>query len=229
MKHILSGLHLKGYKKTLIVFCLFLLYSCRTIPPVSDNNGETITWAEDAKENNKELTDIQLKLIEGAYWSEGRKKLIIEGKKFNIDCSGTVMAVYYYAGIDLSRDFAEYTGGGVSRIYQYLKDKNLIYYTDDPSPGDIIFWDNTFDSNNDGKRNDRLTHMGIVVNVSEDGTVTYLHEHYRKGIIFESMNLKSPDDPEKNSAMRMRGTGMEGGWLASHLYRESGMGYKLDK
>ncbi len=137
------------------------------------------------------------------------------------------MAVYYYAGIDLSKDFNKYQGGGVSRIYQYLKDKKLIYYTENPVPGDILFWDNTYDANGNGTRDDILTHMGIVVDVTENETITYIHEHYRKGIIFEHMNLKDPENYDVNAAMRMRGTGMEGGWLSSHLYKESGMGYKL--
>lgn len=138
------------------------------------------------------------------------------------------MAVYYYAGIDLSRDFAQYSGGGVSRIYQYLSEKGLVYDTNKLFPGDIIFWDNSFDANGDGKRNDPLTHMGIVTDINKDGTVYYIHEHYKKGIIEESMNLLLPDDISKNSAMRMRGSGMEGGWLSSHLFRESAMAYELE-
>lgn len=180
-------------------------------------------------ENPADLTETQEKLIEGSHWALGKTKLTVNGKTFNLDCSGTVMAIYYYAGIDLSRNFNKYKGGGTSRIYQYLDDHDLIYETKMPVPGDIIFWDNTYDSNGDNVRNDKLTHMGIVVEVSEDGTVTYLHEHYRKGIILESMNLKAPDDTDANSAMRMRGTGMEGGWLSSHLFRELAMGYILEE
>ncbi len=176
-----------------------------------------------------ELTETQEKLIEGSHWALGKSKLNVNGKAFNLDCSGTVMAIYYYAGIDLSRDFNKYSGGGTSRIYQYLDDKNLLYETKIPVPGDIIFWDNTYDYNGDGLRNDLLTHMGIVVEIAEDGTVTYLHEHYKKGIILESMNLKFPEDIDANSAMRMKGTGMEGGWLSSHLFRELAMGYILDE
>ncbi|MDA3811420.1 MAG: CHAP domain-containing protein [Spirochaetaceae bacterium] len=216
MRYILSAPDIK-VKYYLLMLILIVLYSCRTTSALVEIRPED------------DLSDTQEKIVEGANWALGRKTLNVNGRTFNVDCSGTVMAIYYYAGIDLGKDFSKYTGGGTSRIYQYLDDKELLYDTKLPVPGDIIFWDNTFDANGDGKRNDYLTHMGIVVEVSEWGTVTYIHENYRKGIIFESMNLLSPEDLKTNSAMRMKGTGMKGGWLASHLYRESAMGYKLEK
>jgi len=221
LKHILSGCHIKG-KLLIITLIVITISSCQSVP-------ETAEEGQEAPERETVLTETQAKLVEGSHWALGKSKLNVNGKIFNLDCSGTVMAVYYYAGIDLSRDFNKYNGGGTSRIYQYLDDNELLYNSEMPVPGDIIFWDNTFDSNGDGVRNDNLTHMGIVVEVEENGTVTYLHEHYKKGIILELMNLKSPDDTAANSAMRMRGTGMEGGWLSSHLYRELAMGYKLEE
>jgi len=222
LKHILSAWGIKGFNPLIALFLCSVL-SCKTIPePIGELPSKAV-------EEEETLSETQEKVVEGANWALGRTTLNVNGRIFNLDCSGTVMAVYYYAGIDLSRDFGKYSGGGTSRIYQYLDDKKLLYNTLNPVPGDIIFWDNTFDSNGDGIRNDYLTHMGIVVEVSELGTITYLHEHYKKGIILETMNLVIPDDLEENSAMRMRGTGMEGGWLASHLYRESAMGYKLEE
>jgi len=201
-----------------------LLWSCATTP-----EGGEPSVPEESKKEKAPLTATQEKVIEGSYWALGKRQLKVRDKVFNLDCSGTVMAIYYYAGIDLSRDFAKYSGGGTERIFRYLEEKELLYDTEMPVPGDIIFWDNTYDKNGDGKRNDKLTHVGIVVEVDEEGTITYLHEHYKKGIILETMNLKIPDDQEKNSAMRMKGTGMDGGWLSSHLYRILAMAYELEE
>lgn len=217
MKPILSVCPIK-VKHLVPILIAILSLSCKSVPKTEISTTGAIRG---------ELTRTQEKLIEGSHWALGRTTLNVNGRLFNLDCSGTVMAIYYYAGIDLSRDFQKYTGGGTSRIYQYLDDKKLIYNTKIPVPGDIIFWDNTYDANGDGIRNDYLTHMGIVVEVEQNGNVTYIHEHYKKGIILESMNLQFPDDTTANSAMRMRGTGMKGGWLSSHLYRESAMGYIL--
>lgn len=220
MKHILSACPTR-VNPLLYILIMMTFWSCHSLQ-------ETVS-EKDVSANSPNLTDTQRKLVEGSHWALGKSKLNVNGKVFNLDCSGTVMAIYYYAGIDLSRDFNKYSGGGTSRIYQYLDDKNLLYETKMPVPGDIIFWDNTYDYNGDGLRNDVLTHMGIVVEVAGDGTVTYLHEHYKKGIILESMNLKFPEDTDANSAMRMKGTGMEGGWLSSHLFRELAMGYILEE
>lgn len=225
MKHILSG----WISKVLISFIALFTFSCATTAPeeIPIETIEVELVIEEPEE--KALSATQEKVVEGAHWALGKTQLNVNGRVFNLDCSGTVMAIYYHAGIDLARDFAKYSGGGTERIFKYLEDKELLYHSDMPSPGDIIFWDNTYDKNGDGQRNDYLTHVGIVVDVEEDGTVSYLHEHYKKGIILEKMNLKYPDDVERNAAMRMRGTGMDGGWLSSHLYRILAMGYLLDE
>ena len=226
MKRILSASTTKAAKgnRYIALLATTLLWSCATSPEV----GKT-PHPDKSQGGNVPLTKTQEKVIEGSYWALGKSQLKVRDKVFNLDCSGTVMAIYYYAGIDLSRDFAKYSGGGTERIFRYLEEKELLYDTEMPVPGDIIFWDNTYDKNGDGKRNDKLTHVGIVVEVDEEGTITYLHEHYKKGIILETMNLKIPDDQEKNSAMRMKGTGMDGGWLSSHLYRILAMAYELEE
>ena len=64
-----------------------------------------------------------------------------------------------------------------------------------PRPGDIIFWDNTWDANGDGiLDNDPRTHAGVVLSVDADGTIHYVHEHIVKGVTIESMNLLHPRD-----------------------------------
>ncbi len=166
----------------------------------------------------------------------GVEKLFVKGKSFSHDCSGTVMAIYWYAGIDLTKNFSRYTGGGTERIYKYLKDEGLLYRTKLPAPGDIIFWDNTYDKNKNGKTDDYLTHMGMVVSVDKTGTIEYIHENYRKGIILARMNLYKTDtyfeiiEGKKiilNDPMRMRGSPKSKQWLSSQLYRDFAMAYLL--
>jgi len=203
---------------------LILLEACATVAPPAVNPA-----ARGAEE-------IRRKLAEGGQYVLGKKELIIRGKRFNMDCTGTVLAIYYYAGIDLARDFNKYTGNGVTRLYKSLEAEELLYDTRYPVTGDIIFWDNTYDRNEDGKWNDPLTHVGMVMNVSADGDVEYVHLNYHKGIIVEDMNLRHPEIHQQiekgrmriiNSPMRMKQAGKAHpeNWLSGQLFKIFGMGY----
>ena len=212
---------------------LLLLCSCATAapPPARVSSGPSILSPAAAK-----TKDVRQKLAEGGNYVLGKKELVIRGKRFNMDCTGAVLAIYYYAGIDLARDFNKYNGNGVTRLYRSLESKDLLYETQYPVTGDIIFWDNTYDRNKDGKRNDSLTHVGMVMNAFSDGTIEYVHLNYRRGIIIEYMNLREPDVYQQlqkgqvrivNSPMRMKQAGKDHpeDWLASHLYKTFAMGY----
>jgi hypothetical protein len=153
-----------------------------------------------------------------------------------MDCTGAVLAIYYYAGIDLARDFDKYGGNGVTRLYRSLEAQRLLYDTRYPVTGDIIFWDNTYDRNEDGRWNDSLTHVGMVMEVSRSGDVEYVHLNYRRGIIIENMNLRNPEVHREmmkgrlrivNSPMRMKqpGNPHPETWLSGQLFNIFGMGY----
>jgi hypothetical protein len=180
--------------------------------------------------------EIRSKLAEGGRYILGKRELIIRGRRFNMDCTGAVLAIYYYAGIDLARDFNKYTGNGVTRLYKSLEAQKLLYDTRYPVTGDIIFWDNTYDRNEDGLWNDPLTHVGMVMNVSPEGNVEYVHLNYRRGIIIENMNLRKPEIYQRmergtmrivNSPMRMKQAGKQHPekWLSGQLFNIFGMGY----
>jgi len=205
---------------------LFLiLSSCVSLP-----GNEEILPASALKGDN--LTKTQIQLVEGAQKVLGARRLDIGGRVYPLDCTGTIMAIYAYAGIDLQSPLSQFSGNGVTRLYRYLESLDLIYSSELPLPGDLVFWDNTYDRNSDGKWNDTLTHVGMVVAVDNDGTVHYVHHNYRKGIVLARMNLLQPDtvtegNKQLNSAMRMRDGKVYPRWLSSHLYRELGKGWEL--
>jgi hypothetical protein len=184
------------------------------------------------------FSSLQATLLEGTRQVLGQTRLEINGKSFPYDCSGTVRAIYWFAGIDLARRFARYGGNGVNRLYRTLEDLQLLYDTTRPVPGDLIFWDNTYDRNGDGEWNDPLTHAGMVVRTAEDGGIEYVHLNYHKGIVIEFINLLDSDTHQVkaggtvrivNSPMRLGAAGRSqpGRWLASHLYRKFGMAYRV--
>ena len=129
-----------------------------------------------------------------------------DDRSYGLDCSGALLAIYYRAGIDLEKCYTGYEGNGVKRLYSALRDNKLIYNAKIPAAGDIIIWDNTYDRNEDREFNDYFTHVGMVVDVDRDGTITYAHHNYRLGIVYEKMNLLHPNSTELNSPMRMRGS-----------------------
>jgi hypothetical protein len=212
----------------MLTVALILLEACATAPPRVQ--PERINPAARGSEETRR------KLAEGGQYVLGKQELIIRGKRFNMDCTGAVLAIYYYAGIDLARDFNKYTGNGVTRLYKSLEAQELLYDTRYPVTGDIIFWDNTYDRNEDGRWNDPLTHVGMVMNVSTTGDVEYVHLNYRRGIIIENMNLRKPEIHQRmekgqmriiNSPMRMKQAGVAHpeNWLSGQLFKIFGMGY----
>jgi hypothetical protein len=193
----------------MLTVALILLEACATAPPRVQ--PERINPAARGSEETRR------KLAEGGQYVLGKQELIIRG-------------------IDLARDFNKYTGNGVTRLYKSLEAQELLYDTRYPVTGDIIFWDNTYDRNEDGRWNDPLTHVGMVMNVSTTGDVEYVHLNYRRGIIIENMNLRQPEIHQQmergqmrivNSPMRMKqpGKGHPENWLSGQLFKIFGMGY----
>lgn len=150
------------------------------------------------QEIDKPLTSDEKAVIASAGSLMGKapnSRVNVNGRTFTLDCIGTVSAIFYGMHIDVQADFSRYSGDGVNRLYQTLKALNVLHKDTYPRPGDVIFWDNTWDANGDGKLNDDpRTHAGIVLAVDADGTIHYVHEHVIKGVTVEVMNLLHPHD-----------------------------------
>lgn len=223
---------MKEFRMLLICLLLLSLWACQ-LPVIRDAAFSPPEVKEDIKTKN-----YREKVVEGAYHLVKTQNLTVRGKRFSPDCSGTVLAIYYYAGIDLTREYHLFKGGGVERIYATLEKYNLLHKETFPQPGDIVFWDNTYDRNGDKRWNDELTHVAVVVAVTPDGDIDYVHYHYTQGIIIEKMNLKHRETHTRkgsggapvvvNSPMRMKSQNWDNTrWLASHLFRTFGRGYYL--
>ncbi|MBI9101091.1 MAG: C40 family peptidase [Spirochaetales bacterium] len=143
----------------LLLTLLILTSSCQTMNPEKIPHR-----GEEEKREGITLSPIQEQLIIEAHDLIGAEVLNGGGKTFRNDCTGTIEALYARVGIELGRELGKYSGNSVARLYKYLDEKQLLYQTKDPAPGDIIFWDNTWDANEDGKFNDPFTHAGVVIN-----------------------------------------------------------------
>ena len=177
-------------------------------PPVADGVAYTVPQGgtaatrgayRDREELTQPLSEDEQAVIASARTLIGRgpeSRVIVNGRTFVLDCIGTVSAIFYGMNVDVQKDFRRYGGDGVGRLYQSLKARNVLHRDALPRPGDIIFWDDTWDANGDGNlSDDALTHAGVVISVDPDGTIHYVHEHIIKGVVVESMNLLHPRDP----------------------------------
>jgi hypothetical protein len=116
------------------------------------------------------------------------------GKNFNTDCSGFVSYIYYKVGIDLNkynyRNLPDLSFG----IFQGLEKAGFTYREKDESQiGDLVFFDNTYDANQNTIWDDFCSHVGIVTQIDENHTITFIH-YGSKGLAKGYLNLYYPND-----------------------------------
>ena len=152
----------------------------------------------------------------------------VDGKRYNPDCSGFVAAVYAAEGIPFDRLMARVSPretSGAAAAYQAMKAYGVTFGGGGawPSPGDLVFFDDTYDRNRDGRADDPFTHLGVVEHVS-GATVVFLHRG-GKAVVRASMTLDQPDrtvgaDGRRlNSPMRSRRPPLRAGQtLAGQLF-----------
>lgn len=131
-------------------------------------------------------------------------------------CNGLIEDVLRDAGLDLR--------GNVRTLYATMKERGWVHRRKVPAAGDVVFFDRTYDSNGNGRQDDDLSHIALVISVDSDGTVHMVHRG-SKGIRPLTMNLKDPsarrDEAGKvlNSWLGKPGYAKEGAKMAGELWR----------
>jgi hypothetical protein len=99
-----------------------------------------------------------------------------------------VWSVYGLNGVDFSSGARR----SISTLFRECKERGKIYHASRPAIGDVVFFHNTDDLNDDGRNNDWYTHAAIVEGLGDDGRATLLG--YRGDEVQRFvMNLESPD------------------------------------
>ncbi|MGL4676750.1 MAG: CHAP domain-containing protein [Brevinema sp.] len=114
----------------------------------------------------------------------------INNFRYNGDCSGFIAFLFHLAGLNLLKLYG-IGDSGVSAIWDGLSKQNFILDHQELQVGDILFFDNTYDKNKNGRWDDDFSHIGVVESVDEYKTVTYLH-YGSRGVVRAKMNLKHP-------------------------------------
>jgi hypothetical protein len=110
--------------------------------------------------------------IRASLWV-GLPSLRAVSRSVNDDCSGLANLAYRRRGLSLLPERTLPGENGVAAIYRKARSLGSLHAT--PRPGDLVFFRETYDRNRDGRRNDGLTHIGVVERVERDGTVTFVH------------------------------------------------------
>lgn len=138
---------------------------------------------------------------------------------FRDDCSGYVCAVYNRAGYPLE--------GNTALLWERARAAGAVHHRKVPSPGDLAFFDDTYDRDRDGRVNDELTHVALVLEVGADGTILLAHGGTGQGRTTMVMNLRRPDvrrdeaGAEINDYLRVRRDSDPAGakYLSGELWR----------
>lgn len=141
----------------------------------------------------------------------GETKVAVDGVPFRSDCSGFVTACYSSVGLTLV-DPTVPAKSGTELIFKTLKKRGRIVASGRSKPGDLVFFHNTWDKNNNRLRDDRFTHIGLVERVEDDGRVHFVH--YASGVV--KRGVLSPHQPNR---FRDSETGL---MLNSHIRRGGG-------
>ena len=105
----------------------------------------------------------------------GAKTIESNGRRVAYDCAGVTRAVFLKHGIDLyGGEPSDPHANGVQLIHEYIRQQGTFHQGPVVHPGDLVFFNNTWDYNGDGKVNDPLTHIGIVEWQEPNGTVVFI-------------------------------------------------------
>jgi hypothetical protein len=156
----------------------------------------------------------------------GARTVELNGRRINYDCAGVTRAVFLEHGIDLYESrTADRQANGVRLIYNHIREYGRVHQGPAVKPGDLVFFDNTWDSNGDGKMNDPLTHVGIVERQDRDGTITFISrvagavERYHMNLGLPHVH-RAADGKILNDHLRRKDAGVadQAGYLTGELF-----------
>jgi hypothetical protein len=131
-------------------------------------------------------------VIAAARATVGQASTDPEGRRTPTDCSGYLRRLYIVAGVDLFSE-GQSTDNGVLAIVRWIERHGILHRHKVPAVGDVVFFDNSYDRNGDGRFNDPFTHAGLVEEILADSTVMIIHAT-NHGIVREPMNLFRPHE-----------------------------------
>lgn len=100
-------------------------------------------------------------------------------REFRDDCSGFASAVFTALGVPMD--------GVVVSLWDHATYLDALHWEERPKVGDLVFFEKTYDRDLDD-----LTHIGVVVAVDPEGTVTFAHAGTSSGRKLGKLNVFEP-------------------------------------
>lgn len=122
-----------------------------------------------------------------------------DGSLLRRDCSGLIETLFLQQGLALPT--AEVAGNAVAREFEGFKREGALVQQH-PLPGDLAFFDDTYDRNHNGRLDDPLTHVALVTEVDLEGTLTLVH-FGSHGVTSFRMNLAQLHAPRDGRGRRI--------------------------
>ncbi len=143
----------------------------------------------------------------------GATTIKMNGRRIAYDCAGVTRAIFLKHGIDLyDSEPGDADANGVRIIYEHIRQQGTFHQGPVVHPGDLVFFNDTWDYNGDGKVNDPLTHIGIVERQEPNGTVVFISrvagaiERYRMNLGLPHVH-KAMDGRILNDYLRRKNAG----------------------
>jgi hypothetical protein len=115
-----------------------------------------------------------------------REGLSHEPWGFRDDCSGFASWVYSSSGVPMD--------GRVRTLFDLAVEGESLHWNPIPRVGDLVFFDDTHDRDENGLWDDDLTHIGVIIDIEPDGTARFAHGGTAVGRTTGTINLLRPDD-----------------------------------
>ncbi len=142
---------------------------------------------DDAKPNDDaSAAAARVRVADAAARSVGKGPLVVAGQRYRMDCSGVAHAIYARAGFPLG------PVGDTRGLFALARAQGSLRRSH-PLPGDLAFFDFTWDADGNGAFDDPLSHVAVVEKVDDDGTVILVHRVGDR-VVRARMNLAHPHD-----------------------------------
>lgn len=156
-------------------------------------SGLAVIFDDTVPDDDDATGQARARIARTAAESIGRGPLVVAGERYRMDCSGVARGIYAKAGFPLG--FVPVDGKSVNdtRVLFELVRRTGSLRRSSPLPGDLAFFDDTYDQNGNGLIDDPLSHVAIVEKIEGDGAVVLVHR-IGSAIVRARMTLARPHE-----------------------------------